>query len=99
MTDVSASLSPRAVPTNPYLSDCPEGFDTVVGYLSKTQPGIFRTIDEPVLSTYRDNIWLTMQSHVRGLETISVPAPAIVSMIGFDTIRAYPVDLLRERLD
>lgn len=87
------------VPSNPYASECPEGFDTVLGFLSKTQPGIFATIDEPVLATYRDNLWLTMQAHIRGIEVATVEAPEPAKLLGYVNVLAYPIALLKERLD
>lgn len=93
-------MQKATVPANPFVSpDVPDGYDTVLGYLAKTQKGILRSMDEPVLSTYRDSLWLVSQASMRKIATVYVEAPEASKMLGFDKVMAFPVELLEERLN
>jgi hypothetical protein len=88
-----------SVPINPYESpEVPTGYDTVLGYFSKTMPGAFEMMDDPITGTLRDGHWLTHQANRRGISIIKVPAPEPLIEIGINEINAYPVELLKERI-
>lgn len=76
----------------------PEGYDTVLGYFSKTLPSAFDMMSEPVADTQRDGFWLTHQAHRRGIEVIKVDAPEALADSGITQLNAYPVALLQERI-
>ncbi|MER9605386.1 hypothetical protein [Mesorhizobium sp. M0243] len=88
-----------AVPSNPYASpDVPAGYDTVLSYFAKTNPEALDLMGDPIADTQRDGFWLKHQASRRDIQIISVEAPAPLKEIGIETVNAYPLELLRERL-
>lgn len=80
-----------------YLSHCPEGYDTVLGYMARHFPdhvGICAEAED----TLRDGFWLTHRCRERGLDAVRVSAPQCLQAQGIATVKAYPINLLRERM-
>jgi len=76
----------------------PAGYDTVLGYFSKTLPSAFDMMSEPVADTQRDGFWCTHQAARRGIPIIKVVAPTALADTGITELNAYPVTLLAERI-
>lgn len=76
-----------------------EGYDTVLGFLSKHDPFILEMMVDPVEETQRDGFWLMHRARERGLPSLKVPAPKAVTDLypSIETVKAWPVDLLKER--
>lgn len=90
---------PLVAVDDPYRSpDVPAGYDTVLGYFSKTMPSAFELMDDPIMGTMRDGHWLTHQANRRGIKVVKVTAPQVLAEVGIETVNAYPEDLLRERI-
>ena len=86
-------------PTNPYASaNVPEGYDTVLGYFSKTDPEALDLLSDPVVDTLRDDHWLLHQANRREIRVAKVSAPAAMKEFGIEMINTYPLALLKERL-
>lgn len=90
-------------PDPAYLSRVPfedydEDYDTVLGYLAKHQPDALRFDAWDPQATVRDGYWLKHRCAEHRLEPIKVEAPAVLREQGIETVNAYPVSLLRERL-
>lgn len=82
-----------------YLSpDCPEGYETVVGYLARFNPWAIRCGLADPEATQRDGFWLKHRSSERGIAVVKVKAPAAFAADGIEHVNAYPVSLLQERL-
>ena len=78
---------------------CPPGWDTVLGYLAKTNPDLLNIMDRTPEATQRDGYWLTARTRKRyGVEPVKVPACLWLQRQGIETVNAYPLTLLRERL-
>lgn len=83
----------------PWLSpDVPRGYNTVLGYLAKTNPEALALIPDVVEDTKRDGLSLTSAAAHAGKRIYRVAAPPVVRERGFATVNAYPVALLRQRL-
>ena len=81
-----------------FLSPCPPGFDTVLGYLAKVNPGLLDLIDRDPSATLRDGYWLCHRAKERDIKTVKVEACPWLRKQGITTVNAYPVELLEERL-
>ena len=87
------------IPDSPWDSpEVPEGYDTVVGYFSRTLPSAFDLMEDPIQGTQRDSFWCTHQANVRGYSVVTVAAPAPFIEVGITHIQAFPVSLLEERI-
>ncbi|TMV08680.1 hypothetical protein FGK63_06040 [Ruegeria sediminis] len=53
-----------------------EGFDTVLSYLSKTNPEALDLIHDPIHDTVKDGKTLAVRARCRGLPVLRVEAPA-----------------------
>jgi hypothetical protein len=73
----------------------PEGYDTVLGYLAKTNPEALALMDwrDPD-ATLRDGWWL---AHRCKHDVRYVPAPDALRRLGIMRVRCYPVELLKLR--
>lgn len=85
-------------PAQDYLTACPEGYDTVVGWLSVNRPDVIVTLGDAPACTQRDGFWLMHRCRERGIPEVWVRAPKVLADQGIDKVRAYPADLLAERL-
>ena len=78
---------------------CPvEGFDTILSYLSRTNPEAFDLIDEPVHGTITDGLAVSKIARARGLPVLRVTAPPHMQrrFPKAKTVNAYPTHLLVE---
>lgn len=91
-----ASILPR--PLEDYTTPCPEGWDTVVGYLAKHRPEVIAALGEAAEVTQRDGFWLMHRTRERGLPVVWVRASRVLQEQDVMQVRAWPVDLLSERL-
>lgn len=91
-------MTPTEVPQSPWESPVPEGYDTVVGFIAKTQPSAFEMFADPATETQHDGFWLKHQASRRGLGVVKVEAPEAFKEMGIEVINAYPLSLLQERL-
>jgi hypothetical protein len=83
-----------------YMSPCPEGYDTVLGYLAKNHPADLEFMDTDPEATVRDGFWLTARAKAKGIKMCKVLAPEVLRKQGrhIEMVNAYPVSLLAERL-
>jgi hypothetical protein len=78
---------------------CPvEGFDTILSYLSRTNPEAFDLIDQPVHGTIRDGVFATKYAHARGYPVLRVTAPPHMKrrFPRATHVNAYPTHMLVE---
>lgn len=78
---------------------CPvEGFDTILSYLSRTNPEAFDLIDQPVHGTIRDGVFATKYAHTRGYPVLRVTAPPHMKrrFPKATHVNAYPTHMLVE---
>lgn len=80
-----------------YVSPCPEGYDTILGYLAKHNPEALELIDKDPDATQRDGFWCMHRSRERGITVQKVAAPKFLAKFGIDEVNAYPIELLEER--
>ncbi|WP_085025260.1 hypothetical protein [Ensifer aridi] len=93
-------ISVANVPNSPWISpNVPAGFNTVVGFLAETHPEVLELMDDPISGTARDGYWLTHRASRDGLPVHKVEAPAPFKEMGIEELNAYPLDLLKERLN
>jgi hypothetical protein len=86
-------------PDPQYVSpNLPAGYDTVLGFLARTNPEALALLDEDPECTKVDGIWLRERAKMRNLFVTRVEAPAFLQQFGIREVHAYPVDLLAERL-
>jgi hypothetical protein len=83
------------------ISDVPEGYDTVLGFLAKRHPDVLEAFDYTnPLNTVRDGWWLARrvkgEKHVR-VEDRYAEAPPVLKEKGIERVRIYPVSLLEQR--
>lgn len=90
-------IIPEGIPDPDYKSPCPEGYDTIVGYLTEYEPGMWEIMDAYAEATQRDGWWLMHRCRERGITPIRVPAPPWLVRQGIFEVNSYPIDLLRER--
>jgi hypothetical protein len=101
--DCPASTTVRPIKIEERLTYCspvPDGFDTVLGWYAKQDPwalliGELWTAEH----TMRDGYWLSHRCRERGIPVMRVPAPAVLRDQGIKQVRAYPVSLIRERME
>lgn len=88
---------PAASPDWRYLSACPEGHDTVLGFMAQHFPDV---VDQcwDATDTQRDGFWLGHRCRERGIVPVKVAAPQVLQEQGIHAVNAYPVDMLRERM-
>jgi len=80
-----------------FLSPCPPGFDTVLGYLAKHDPVVLDLLDRDPEATKRDGFWLKHRARERELEVVKVEACPWLRQNGIRWVNAYPTSLLAER--
>lgn len=84
-----------------FLSEgLPEGYETVMGYYARFNPWALEHLDmtDPEV-TKRDGFWLMHRAVERKVEIVKVQAPDCFAAIGIEQVNAYPLSLLRERLE
>jgi hypothetical protein len=81
-----------------FTSECPEGWNTVLGYLASTNPEALFLMDPDAEATKRDGYWLINQCKKLGIEPVKVRAPAHLIEQGIFEVNAYPEWLLARRL-
>lgn len=81
-----------------YLSEVPEGYQTVLGYLAIHHPDVLETVDctDPE-ATQRDGFKLSHWCKQEGHGQMYVNAPPVLQERGIRHVRAYPVELLERR--
>lgn len=74
------------------------GFDTVLSYLSKTNPEALDLILDPVFDTISDGLNLSRRARCRGIPILKVSAPAHIKARypKVSHVNAYPTHLLAE---
>lgn len=83
-----------------YMSPAvPVNFDTVLGYLAKTNPESLDILEDPIFDTRRDSFWLKAQCTKRNLQCVSVSASLAEKELGIVNVMAFPLELLDERLN
>lgn len=93
-----AEVMPEGFADPDYKSPgAPEGYDTVVGYLTEYEPAMWDLMDHFAEATQRDGFWLTHQARLRGLPVYRVQACPWLVRQGIFEVNAYPIELLRER--
>lgn len=100
--DVAVEEAPEASVPPPrvdirFLSPCPPGYDTVLGYLAKHDPIVLELLDRDPDATKRDGYWLMHRARERGLEVVKVEACPWLRQNGIKMVNAYPQSLLAER--
>lgn len=81
-----------------FLTETPEGFDTVLGWLAKNNPEALMLMQDPIFDTRRDGFWLMHKAEQEGCKVKKVSAPPIMAEEGIPTVNAYPNALLERRL-
>ncbi|PCD76768.1 hypothetical protein [Pseudothioclava arenosa] len=77
----------------------PEGYETVIGYYARHNPwALAMQLDDPE-ATLRDGFWCKHRANERGIAVVKVPAPEIFRSQGIEQVNAYPLSLLRERME
>jgi hypothetical protein len=84
-------------PLEDYLTPCPWGHATVIGWLAEHRPELIATLGDAAGCTQRDGFWLAHRCRERGIAEVWVRAPKVMQDQGIDRIRAYPVRLVEER--
>lgn len=79
-----------------YLSPCPTGYDTVLGYLAKHNPGVLELLDKEPDATRVDGIKLREAAKRRGIEWQKVEACPWLRSFGIQMVNAYPIRLLAD---
>lgn len=79
-----------------YLSPCPPGYDTVLGFLAKHNPGILDLLDKEPDATRVDGVRLREAAKRRGLDWQKVEACPWLKAFGIETVNAYPIRLLAD---
>lgn len=85
------------VPSSPYASEVPEGYQTILGYYDTVNPEYILAIRDPATAWLKDEAWLQKQASRRKLRVVTVDACRYLKTRGTDESVAYPIDLLRER--
>lgn len=81
------------------FGECPvAGFDTILSYLSRTNPEAFDLIDEPVHGTITDGLRAAHLARSRGIPVLRVVAPPHIQrrFPKAKTVNAYPTWFLDE---
>lgn len=89
---------PKKVKVEDYQTDLSE-YDTILGFLSKHDQFLIDMMEDPIKDTQRDGFWMMHRCRERGIHSIKVPAPKVVTDMypAIETINAYPISLLKER--
>ena len=75
----------------------PKGYDTVLGFLAKWHPEILDVIDwHDPSATLRDGLWCMHRS--KGSE-MWAKAPQAMLEMGLKKVRAYPLEILKQRFE
>jgi hypothetical protein len=82
-------------PLSDFTSDCPAGYDTVLGYMARKNPVALGLIEDYAEGTRRDGFWLAARA---GDRAVKVEAPKVLQEQGIYRVNAYPVDLLQRRM-
>ena len=88
---VNATPNLETLYTSPNL---PEGYDTVLGYLSREQPEIINLMSEPIGDTLTDSLSLKAKCVKDDAAVETVDAPPALLERGITQINAYPVEYL-----
>ncbi len=80
-----------------YSSECPAGYDTILGYISKQNPEALDLFKDPFFDTRADAWKLRNQCQRDGLQVHTVDAPEIAHGDGITSLPAFPVELLRRK--
>lgn len=75
----------------------PEGYETVVGYLSQYETRVWELMDHYAEATQRDGWWLMHKARERKLNVFKVQACPWLVRQGIFEVNAYPIALLIER--
>jgi hypothetical protein len=78
-----------------FTSDCPAGYDTVLGYMARKNPVALGLIEDYAEGTRRDGFWLAARA---GDRAVKVEAPKVLQEQGIYRVNAYPVELLQRRM-
>jgi len=73
--------------------------DTVVGYLARHHPDLLHHMDDHADATQRDGYWCGHSCVERGLRAFLVTAPPVLQEQGIERVRAWPIEVLRDRFD
>ena len=79
-----------------YLSPCPTGYDTILGYLAKHNPGVLELLDKEPDATRVDGVKLRDVAKRRNLKWVKVEASPWLKGFGIETVTAYPIRLLAD---
>lgn len=80
-----------------YLSPCPPGYDTVLGYLAKRDPETLGMLEQDPSATADDGVWCRARCITLGLAFTTVEAcPWLRLQHGVRKVHAYPVQVLHE---
>lgn len=79
-----------------YLSPCQPGYDTVLGYLAKHQPGTLELLDQVPDATIRDGFKLRALAIKRDLPVLKVDASPFLRSFGIEQVNSYPIRILVE---
>lgn len=88
---------PSADGSHLFASDCPPGYDTVVGYLAKYHPDMLDLLADPIADTRRDGILLNRECKKLGRDVVKVDAPTIFQEEGVATLNSFPIEMLKVR--
>lgn len=81
-----------------YLSACPPGYQTVLGYLATHEPEMLELLDKDPSATADDGVWCGHRCIVLGVEPVQVRAcPWLADEHGIARSVAYPIRVLQER--
>ena len=80
-----------------YASECPPGYDTILGYISKQNPETLDLLKDLFYDTRADAWRLRHMCQRDGLQIHSVEAPEIAHEDGQTSLPAFPVELLRRK--
>jgi hypothetical protein len=82
-----------------YLTECPKGYQTVLGFLATRRPHLLAFMDEDAEATLRDGYWLKRVATREGHPVVKVQAPPHLVRQGVFEVNAYPEILLYRRFD
>lgn len=73
----------------------PRGYETAYSYFSRTNPGAFWFMFDPVTAVAEEHPDLLELTQRMGLEVVEVEAPTAVKIAGIDRTMAFPKAVLR----
>jgi hypothetical protein len=91
---VNATPDLESLYTSPNL---PEGYDTVLGYLSRERPEIVDLMSDPIGDTLKDSFTLKADCVKDDATVETVDAPPALRERGIMQINAYPLEYLATR--